>query len=117
VPKREKALIVDDDMHLVAMISDLTTMIDKVNLVSNNHKGWWVDSMATRHVCPDKTLFNTFKEVIGDKKLYMGNAATTDIKGEGDVMGDEKLYMWTSGKELTLNYVLYVPDLHKSLVL
>ena len=110
-PKRDTALMVDDDgMPLVAMISDLTAMAEEVNLVGNEPKGWWVDTGATRHVCPDRTLFNTFKEVVGEK-LYMGNAATTDIKGEGDV-----ILKWTSGKELTLKNVLYVPDLRKSLV-
>ncbi|KAJ0519959.1 putative RNA-directed DNA polymerase [Helianthus annuus] len=110
-PKRDTALMVDDDgMPLVAMISDLTAMAKEVNLVGNEPKGWWVDTGATRHVCPDRTLFNTFKEVVGEK-LYMGNAATADIKGEGDV-----ILKWTSGKELTLKNVLYVPDLRKSLV-
>ena len=110
-PKKDRANMVDDNMPLVAMISDLTAMMEEVNLVSNSPKGWWVDTGATRHVCPDKSLFHTFKEATGDEKLYMGNAATADIKGEGDV-----ILKWTSGKELTLSKVLYVPDLRKSLV-
>ena len=27
-----------------------------------------------------------FKELVRDEKLYMGNTATADIKGEGDVI-------------------------------
>ena len=105
-------MIDDDGMPLVTMISDLTAMIEDVNLVTNEPKGWWVDTGATRHVCSDKTLFNTFKEMVGEEKLYIGNAATSNIKGEGDV-----IIKWTSGKELTLKNVLYVSDLCKSLVL
>ncbi|KAD3336335.1 hypothetical protein E3N88_31854 [Mikania micrantha] len=107
----EHAHMMEDDMPLVAMVSDITTMMEEINLVSNDPKGWWVDTGATRHVCPDRALFNTFKEVVGDSKLYMGNAATADVKGEGSV-----ILKWTSGKELTLSNVLYVPDIRKSLV-
>ncbi|KAJ0843621.1 putative RNA-directed DNA polymerase [Helianthus annuus] len=111
-PKRERAHMVDEDgMPLVAMISDKTAMLDEVNAVTNTPKGWWIDTGATRHVCPDRSMFTTFKELAGDEKLYMGNAATADIKGEGTV-----ILKWTSGKELTLSNVLYVPDLRKSLV-
>ncbi|KAD4384796.1 hypothetical protein E3N88_24964 [Mikania micrantha] len=60
--------------------SDITTMMEEINLVSNDPKGWWVDTGATRH-------------------------------GEGTV-----ILKWTSGKELTLSNVLYVPDIRKSLV-
>ena len=85
-PKRDKAMMVDDDGPLVAMVSDLTAMMEEVHLVSSDPKGWWVDTRATRHVCPDKSLFSKFKEVVGDEKLYMGNAATADIKGECEVI-------------------------------
>ncbi|KAD2393513.1 hypothetical protein E3N88_40490 [Mikania micrantha] len=110
-PKQDRAHMMEDDMPLVAMVSDITTMMEEINLVSNDPKGWWVDTGATRHVFPDRALFNTFKEVVGDSKLYMGNAGTTDVKGEGSV-----ILKWTSGKELTLSNVLYVPDIRKSLV-
>ncbi|KAK9052683.1 hypothetical protein SSX86_029313 [Deinandra increscens subsp. villosa] len=78
-PKKEKAHMIDDDMPLVAMITDHTDMLEE--------------------------------EMVGDEKLYMGNGATANIKGEGDV-----ILKWTSGKELALSNVLYVPELHKSLV-
>ena len=41
----------------------------------------------------------------------MGNKATTSIKGEGTVV-----LKMTSGKELTLTNVLYVPEIRKNLV-
>ena len=41
----------------------------------------------------------------------MGNSATSDIKGQGKVV-----LKMTSGKELTLTNVLYVPEIRKNLV-
>ncbi|KAD5508374.1 hypothetical protein E3N88_16077 [Mikania micrantha] len=110
-PKQDRAHIVEDAMPLVAMISDLTAVMKEVNSVTNDTNEWWVDTGATRHVCHDRMLFNTFKKVTGDQKLFMGNAAIANIKGEGNV-----ILKWTSGKELTLSNVLYVPEMHKSLV-
>ncbi|KAK1423986.1 hypothetical protein QVD17_19297 [Tagetes erecta] len=113
-PKKEtprQANMVNDVENLVAMISDLAMMISEINLVGSNTKEWWVDTGATRHVCSDKNLFNTFKEVTNEEKLFMGNSATADVKGEGTV-----ILKMTSGKELTLTNVLYVPEIRKNLV-
>ncbi|KAJ9561442.1 hypothetical protein OSB04_006602 [Centaurea solstitialis] len=74
-------------------------------------KEWWVDTGATRHVCYDKNNFHTFKEVNDDQKLFMGNAATAEIKGIGEVV-----LRMTLGKELKLKDVLFVPELRKNLV-
>ncbi|KAI3755706.1 hypothetical protein L1987_55512 [Smallanthus sonchifolius] len=41
----------------------------------------------------------------------MGNSATAEVKGEGNVV-----LKMTSGKELTLSNVLYVPEIRKNLV-
>ena len=43
--------------------------------------------------------------------MFMGNDATSDIKGQGKVA-----LKMTSGKELTLTNVLYVPEIRKNLV-
>ncbi|GJV13963.1 zinc finger, CCHC-type containing protein [Tanacetum coccineum] len=51
---------------------------------STNNSGWWIDTGATRHVCADKSMFHSFRAVDNGQKLYMGNSATADIKGEGD---------------------------------
>ncbi|KAI3811289.1 hypothetical protein L1987_21010 [Smallanthus sonchifolius] len=109
---KARATMVDDDsMPLVAMITEALEMIAEVNIAGDKPQSWYVDMGATRHVCGDKNLFNTFTEVKGDPKLYMGNKATADIKGEGDV-----ILKMTSGKELTLSNTLYVPEIRKNLV-
>nr|GEV57556.1 enoyl-[acyl-carrier-protein] reductase [NADH], chloroplastic [Tanacetum cinerariifolium] len=68
--------MVNDNMDMIAMVSDVIAMISEVNL-----------------------------------KLYMGNSATANIKGEGDV-----ILKMTSEKELKLTNVLYVPEIRKNLV-
>ena len=116
-PKRDnprdnnrQANMINDD-ELVAMITDLTAMVSEVNILDNNSKEWWVDTGATRHVCHDKSNYSTYKDVETGQKLYMGNSSTADIKGVGDVV-----LKMTSGKDLKLRDVVYVPELRKNLV-
>ncbi|GKB24442.1 retrovirus-related pol polyprotein from transposon TNT 1-94 [Tanacetum coccineum] len=100
MPKRvnpRQANMVNDNMDMIAMVSDVIAMISEVNLVGSNNSGWWVDTGATRHVCADKSMFHSFRAVDNGEKLYMGNSATVDIKGEGDV-----ILKMTSEKELKL---------------
>ncbi|GKC55283.1 pol polyprotein [Tanacetum coccineum] len=100
MPKRvnpRQANMVNDNMDMIAMVSDVVAMISEVNLVGSNNSGWWVDTGATRHVCADKSMFYSFRAVDNREKLYMGNSATADIKGEGDV-----ILKMTSEKELKL---------------
>ena len=73
---------------------DLTIVISEMNLVESNPKEWWVDNGATHQVCSNKKMFSTF-----------------EIKGQGKAVS--KI---TSGNELTLTNVLYVPKIHKNLV-
>ncbi|GKA81409.1 retrotransposon protein, putative, ty1-copia subclass, partial [Tanacetum coccineum] len=114
MPKRvnsRQANMVNDDVDMIAMMSDVCAMIFKVNLVGTNHGGWWIDTGATRHVCADKSMFHSFRAVDNRQKLYMGNSATADIKGEGDV-----ILKMTSEKELKLTNVLYVSEIRKNLM-
>ncbi|GJY07866.1 retrotransposon protein, putative, ty1-copia subclass [Tanacetum coccineum] len=62
------------------------------------------------HDSDDKLVFTLFRAVDNGQKLYMGNSATADIKGEGDV-----ILKMTSEKELKLTNVLYVPEIRKNL--
>ncbi|GJR67774.1 pol polyprotein [Tanacetum coccineum] len=56
-------------------------------------------------------MFHSFRAVENGEKLYMGNSATADIKGEGDV-----ILKMTSEKELKVTNVLYVLEIRKNLV-
>ncbi|GKA21899.1 pol polyprotein [Tanacetum coccineum] len=66
---------------------------------------------ATRPCSADKSMFHSFRAVDNGHKLFMGNSATADIKGERDV-----ILKMTSEKELKLTNVLYVPKIRKNLV-
>ncbi|GKA17710.1 pol polyprotein [Tanacetum coccineum] len=104
MPKRvnpHQANMVNDNMDMIAMVSDVIAMISEVNLVGSNNSGWWVDTRAARHVCVDKSMFHSFKEVDNGEKLYMGKSATADINGKGDV-----ILKMTSKKELKLTNFL-----------
>ncbi|RVW62815.1 Retrovirus-related Pol polyprotein from transposon TNT 1-94 [Vitis vinifera] len=113
LPKKNKpkeANVIDDITKNVSDI-DLTAVVSEVNLVSSNPKEWWIDTSATRHVCSDKKMFSTFEPIENGEKVFMGNSATSEIKGQGKV-----ILKMTSGKELTLTNVLYVPKIRKNLV-
>ncbi|PHT34686.1 putative mediator of RNA polymerase II transcription subunit 37c [Capsicum baccatum] len=80
------------------------------NLVENPRK-WWIDSGATRHVCANKELFSMFAPSQVEEMIYMANSATAKEEGTKTVC-----LKMTSGKVLTLNNVLYVPELKKNLI-
>ncbi|RVX22336.1 Retrovirus-related Pol polyprotein from transposon TNT 1-94 [Vitis vinifera] len=113
LPKKNKlkeANVIDDITKNVSDI-DLTAVVSEVNLVGSNLKEWWIDTGATRHVCSDKKMFSTFEPIENGEKVFMGNSATFEIKGQGKV-----ILKMTSGKELTLTNVLYVSEIRKNLV-
>ncbi|GKC45587.1 pol polyprotein [Tanacetum coccineum] len=103
--------MVNDNVDMIAMVSDVIAMISEVNLLGSNNSGWWVDTGANRHVCADKSMFHSFRAVDNGEKLYMSNSATADIKGGKDV-----ILKMTSEKELKLTNVLYVIEIRKNLV-
>ncbi|KAD5507850.1 hypothetical protein E3N88_15553 [Mikania micrantha] len=82
------------------------TLDPKDDLIS-----WWVDSGATSHVCKDSKWFIELKPVQEGSVLRMGNVSTEPIKGIGKV----KL-VFTSGKLLAMDNVLYVPGIRKNLI-
>ena len=89
----------------------LSTVMFKVNMIGSKPKEWWVDIGATRHICSDKRLFISYNEVKNGKQLYMGNSVTSAIEGKGTTV-----LKMTSGKEFTLNNMLYVQDICKNLI-
>ena len=70
-----------------------------------------IDTGVTRHVCSDKKIFSTFESTETREKVYMTNPVIYEIKGQGKVV-----LKLTSGNELTLTNVLYVPEIRKNLV-
>ncbi|KAK4399476.1 hypothetical protein Sango_1423100 [Sesamum angolense] len=88
---------------------NLSAVVFEANLVDNPIE-WWIDTGATRHICSDKEMFSTYTP-INERKLFMGNSATSNIVGIGNVV-----LKMTSGKELTLIDVLHVTDIRKNLV-
>ncbi|XP_073281876.1 uncharacterized protein [Primulina huaijiensis] len=88
---------------------DLSAVILEANLVENSNE-WWVDTGATRHICSNKGMFSTYTPSTG-RKLYMGNSATSEVVGTGNVV-----LKMTSGLEVTLVDALHVPDIRKNLV-
>uniref|UniRef100_A0A2N9G5F0 CCHC-type domain-containing protein n=1 Tax=Fagus sylvatica TaxID=28930 RepID=A0A2N9G5F0_FAGSY len=89
---------------------NLSAIVSEVNLVGDT-KEWWVDTGATRHICSDKNMFSKYNSVEHGEQLFMGNSSTARVEGKGKV-----ILKMTSGKELTLNDVLHVPDIRKNLV-
>ena len=89
---------------------NLSAVVLEANLVGNTKK-WWVDTGATRHICSDKTMYTTYNVVANGKQLYMGNSSTSKVERHRKIV-----LKMTSGKELTLNNVLYVPHIRKNLV-
>ncbi|XP_073120423.1 uncharacterized protein [Henckelia pumila] len=59
----------------------------------------------------EKDMYSTYVTVGHDRKLFMGNSATSEVVGVGNVV-----LKMTSGKEMTLKNVLHMPDIQKNLV-
>lgn len=100
----EEIIQVADDLSL-------STFIYEVNLIGSNSKEWWNDTSVICHMCSDRSLFTSFELIEKGEKLLIGKFATFDIQGKGKVI----LHM-ISGKTLTLNNILYVPEIQKNLM-
>nr|KAJ0208155.1 hypothetical protein LSAT_V11C500256600 [Lactuca sativa] len=93
------------------VVEKITKHVSGIDLAASNSREWWIDTGATRHVCSNREWFRNFKVVDNGDKLFMGNSATSGIQGVGKIV-----LKMTSGRELTLNDVLYVPEIRKNLV-
>lgn len=69
---------------------------------------WYVDTGATDHFCCEKESFSSLKSCTGESARVSGG--NLKIKGVGTVV------LQLENMELTLNKVLYVPDLQKNLM-
>ena len=77
-----------------------------------NMKDYIVDFRATGHICGNITAITsstTMKK--GEEQVFMGDSRSSPVIGKGKV-----LLKLTFGKVLTLNDVLYVPDICWNLV-
>ncbi|CAM8982077.1 unnamed protein product [Rhodiola kirilowii] len=72
---------------------------------------WWVDSGATAHVCRDKEMFKSFANTSEGRVLHMGDESTAPILRIGQVEIE-----FSSGKNIVLVNVLYVPNIRKNIV-
>ena len=66
---------------------------------------------TTCHVCSDKKMFSSNHSIDNGEQLFMGNSFSSKVERQGKVV-----LKMTSGKELTLNDVLHVPEIRKNLV-
>ncbi|KAD7117163.1 hypothetical protein E3N88_04431 [Mikania micrantha] len=92
-------------------VLNYVSLISEACYVQDDDIAWWVDSGATSHVCKDLRWFKDFQPIEDGSVIKMGNVATEPIKGLGKV----KL-VFTSGKCLCLDNVLYVPGIRKNLL-
>ena len=90
---------------------NLSAVVSEVNFVGSNTKELWVDTGATHHACSDKKIFSSYQSIDNGEQLFMGNSSSSKVEGRGKVV-----LKMTSGKELTLNDVLHVPEIRKNLV-
>ncbi|PHT38854.1 Enoyl-[acyl-carrier-protein] reductase [NADH], chloroplastic [Capsicum baccatum] len=104
--KKDQANMIESSQEY----DDLCAMFTECNLVGNPRE-WWMDSGSTHHVCTNKELFSSFAPAQAEKMLYMANSATAKVEGTGKIC-----LKMNSRKVLTLNNVLYVPELRQNLI-
>ncbi|XP_019264518.1 PREDICTED: uncharacterized protein LOC109242139 [Nicotiana attenuata] len=109
-PKKDKKKIQANMVEKNDEMEDLCAMVSECSLVGNL-KEWWIDFGATLHICANKELFASYVPAWPDETIFMGNSAIEKIEEVGHI----SLKM-TSGKVVTLNSILHVPEIHKNLV-
>ena len=55
-------------------------------------------------------MFANYKKLEHNEQQLMSNSTVSKVEEKGNV-----ILKWTSRKELTLNEVLHIPDIHKNL--
>ncbi|CAH9143287.1 unnamed protein product [Cuscuta epithymum] len=104
-PLKSKLKLIKSDENFIAVVSQ--------NCKINDVNEWMVDSGATKHICKNKSVFTSFSTTMGDDEelVYLADSKTAKVHGKGKV-----LLKLTSGKSLSLNDVLYVPEIQTNLV-
>jgi len=95
-------------LRLINDVSKLnvSTVVFEVKSTKNPKKLW----VNTRHVCANKKMFSTYKEVDGEH-LYMKNSLISKVLGIGKI-----ILKMTYKKLVTLNNILHVTNIRKDLV-
>ncbi|GJZ20754.1 retrovirus-related pol polyprotein from transposon TNT 1-94 [Tanacetum coccineum] len=99
MPKRvnpRQANMVDENVDMIAMVSDMCAMISEVNLVGTNNSGWWIDTGATRHVCADKSMFHSFRRLEQWTIAVLWALCNCDIKVVREIIFVVRLAVKTS---------------------
>lgn len=52
---------------------NFVAIVTEVNMVSN-HRDWWVDTGAIKHVCSDISAFTSYTQVGNESEIYIGNS-------------------------------------------
>ncbi|GJT33489.1 hypothetical protein Tco_0923908, partial [Tanacetum coccineum] len=100
-----------EDLVVRLRIEDDNKLAHKNTYISDSAKAYMVEHAASSLKSNPKGKDNDKGKTIDNgEKLYMGNSATPDIKGEGDV-----ILKMISGKELKLTNVLYVSEIRSTL--
>ncbi|URE44790.1 Retrotransposon protein [Musa troglodytarum] len=95
---------VEGDDNIIATVSEVNVIFGKVF-------GWWYNTCAIVHVCYDKTLLKTYREVTNGQQIQMGNKVRSKIIGKGNVE-----LTFTSGKKVTLTNVLHISYMSRNLM-
>jgi len=94
---------------VVFKVNLMSCVVFKVNLIKNLEQ-WWVETGATRHVCVEKMMFSSYKEM-DEENLYMRNPSTSKVLVVGKV-----ILKMTFEKLFTLSNAHYIADIRKNLV-
>ncbi|ERM95667.1 hypothetical protein AMTR_s00023p00201520 [Amborella trichopoda] len=90
---------------------DVAVVVEEYLMVTPSD-GCWIETGTIRHITTGKERVLVFREKkVGDWKLYMGNSSWVHNVGEATV----KLSL-PNGDTLTLNDVLYAPDMTCNLI-
>ncbi|GJR15748.1 hypothetical protein Tco_0798400 [Tanacetum coccineum] len=108
----DSRLVLEQYNELLGILGRFTQ--HKMNMdeaIQDDDVVWWVDSVATVHVCKDRCWFKTYEPLNDGSILHMGNESTALVHGRGCVDPS-----FSSGKIVSLFNVLLVPNIRKKLV-
>nr|GEW73876.1 DNA polymerase zeta catalytic subunit-like [Tanacetum cinerariifolium] len=81
------------------------------SFLTTNVVDWWYDTGCTKHICNSRRMFVSYQKLNELEPMFMGNRTSSKIERKGKV-----ILKMTSGKDLVLSNVLYVPNITKNLI-